>query len=147
MAKEKPMYEVVNDFSDIASSIIEKYPEMFAGIDIEKVKCVKITNKDRPESKSQRWEVDAVKMPALLDSPYAYYFTVWHSDWEEMDSVHKQLLVAEMLHSIPQKDDSEGKVNANDVKGYASMIRTFGVDYLDNPDAKDILTTDVLWIK
>jgi len=71
MAKVKPEYEVVNEFSLLANKIIDKYPDVFYGIMVDKIRCVKIINKERPEGKNKLWELLAVKMPIRLDCPYA----------------------------------------------------------------------------
>jgi hypothetical protein len=52
-----------------------------------------------------------------------------------------------MLCSIPVGDDVEGKLNQPDYKGYSVMLRTLGVDYLENPDTPDILAKDIQWIR
>jgi hypothetical protein len=49
MAKERPMYEVVDEFIVKASQIVEKYPTVFYGVNVDGIRCVKIVNKDRPE--------------------------------------------------------------------------------------------------
>ena len=49
MAQLKPEYAVLDEFEDLAQKLIDKYPEVFGGIDIATIKCVTITNKDCPE--------------------------------------------------------------------------------------------------
>jgi hypothetical protein len=148
MAQVKPDYEVIENFNTMANQIVEKYPDMFYGIDVDKLRCVKITNKERPHAEGKPntpWSVVSVKMPMRLDCPYAWYITIHHNDWDEMDTSHKLLLVADILQDIP-KDGEEGKVVPCDVKGHAAMFRTFkSIDYLTDADVPNILEEDIQW--
>lgn len=148
MAKIRPEYEVVNEFSIMANQIINKYPECFHGVDVDKICCVKIINKDRAETNNKIWQLQAVKMPIRLHCPYAYFVTLHSADWDERDETHKLLLIAEILHGIPHDENDEGKVIPFDTKGYGGMYRTFKtIDYLDDPQAPHILNNDINWIK
>jgi len=143
MAQEKKQYEVVEEWRDLAEQVVRKYPQVFSNVDVDKIQCYKITNKDRKESKPKLWELSAVKMPIRVDCPYAWYYTVYANDWDVMDRKHKLLLVAEMLQGI---GDEEGKVNSFDSKGFKIMQRTFQtIDYLDDPKVPDILSEDIEW--
>jgi hypothetical protein len=147
MAKAKPIYEVVDEFAPLAAQIIEKYPTLFYGIDIERVRCVKITNKDLPKGKQERFETQAVKMPVLMDAPYGWYVTLYSSDWDVLNDSQKLLVICEVLHKIPKDIEEEGKVIPCDSKGWKTMINTFkGTNYIDNPDTPNILENDIDWI-
>jgi hypothetical protein len=148
MAKEKPMYELVEEFSQLATGLVEKYPEVFYGIEVNKIRCVKVTNKDRDDKKQRLYEVQAVKMPVLMDAPYGWYITVWHNFWDSFTEKQKLLLVADALHHIPKNAvEDEGKVVPCDVKAHSTMVRTFkGIDYLDDPDMPHLLNEEVKWI-
>ncbi len=148
MAKARPEYEEINEFSVMARQIINKYPENFHGIDIKKVCCVKIINKERSETKHNLWQLEAVKMPIRLHNPYGWYVTVYSSDWDIFDEKHKLLLVAEILCGIPTEIDQEGKVNPFDSKGFRLMQKTLkDIDYLDNPDVPHLLKDEINWVK
>lgn len=146
MAKERPEYEENKEFNKLAVQVVEKYPEHFYGVKIDQVCCVNIVNKERPQTKRAVWRIEAVKMPMALHCAYGWYVILYSSDWEEYNDTQKLLLVAEVLHALPSNDIDDGKVVPCDTKGYASMFRTFrGIDYLDDPDAPNILKTDVEW--
>jgi len=146
MAKERPIYEENTEFTKLAIQIVEKYPEHFYGIKMDQVCCVNIVNKDRPTTKKQAWRIDAVKMPMALHCAYGWYVVLFAKDWDEFGETQKLLLVSEILHSLPSDESDEGKVVPMDTKGYAAMYRTFnGIDYLDDPDAPNILEKDVVW--
>lgn len=144
MAQIKAEYEVVEEFDDIASKLVNKYPEVFGGIECNKIKCVGITNKERKDGK-KLWEVRGVPAPISMDCAFRYYIVIYMSDWVEMDDTRRALLVASTLMAIPNEDEKEGKVNPFDMKDYATMVRTFGVDYLDKATSPNILSDDVEW--
>lgn len=146
MAKKKPDYEVVNEFSVMANQLIEKYPEAFYGIEVDKLRCVKITNKDR--TTDSLWQLIPVKMPIRMDCAYAWYVVVNSQDWDKMDEKHHLLLVAEILCGIPKEEDSEGKVNTFDTKGFRTMFKTLNtIDYLIEDDVPHLIDEDVEWVK
>jgi hypothetical protein len=143
MSQVQPEYETLEDFASIATELQTKYPHIFVG-DISKVKCVTITNKERPNAHKSLWDMVSVKNPIRLDCPYAYYAVLWLKDWSEMEKKFQRLLVADILLSIPAETD--GKLNSFDLKDYATMIRTFGPDYLENDKSKDPIEDTVEWV-
>lgn len=145
MAKEKPVYEVNDEFNKMAGQIVEKFPEKFYGTQVDRICCVNIVNKERTESNKKLWRLEGVKMPVALHCKYKWYVVLHLVDWETFSEKQKLLLVAEILHGIPSSEDEEGVVTP-DIKGYASMFRTFsGIDYLEDPDAPHLLNDDVEW--
>ena len=140
----KAEYEEVQDFATIANKLVQKYPGIFFELDVNKVKCVGIVNKER-SSRKKMWEVKAVPMPISMDCPYSYYIIVHLSDWTEMEDKHKYLLIADALLAIPTNEENEGKVNGFDLKDYDVMIRTFGVDYLEKTSVPDIIKNNIEW--
>ena len=146
MPATKPEYEVVEEFSDIAKKVIEKYPEVFHGLDVGEIRCVSITNKDRKDNDDNFWQVMPVKMPVRSDCQFGWYIIVYATDWEGFDDRHKNILVASALCSIPKDETEIGKTLPPDYKDYAVMLRTFGPDYLQNDDTPDILEDDIKWV-
>lgn len=146
MPNIRPEYEQVNEFPSIASSLVAKYPDIFPGVEIDKMRCVAITNKERGEDK-KLWEIRAVPMPIRMDCPYAYYVILFMSDWVNLSTKHRQLLVSDILCAIPA-DGEEGKIIQPDMKDFAVMLRTFGVDYLQKPadELTDLINDTVKWI-
>ncbi|MCD6436210.1 MAG: hypothetical protein J7L15_07460 [Clostridiales bacterium] len=148
MSKKKREYEVVSEFRDLARQIVEKYDSVFSGINVDKLQCVKIVNKERPEKKDKLYENLAVKMPVLLDCPYSWYITVFSSDWDAYDSTHKLALISQILCSIPTDEEGEGKLNTFDSKDFKLLQRSFGtIDYMDDPNIPNILEEDMNWIQ
>ena len=147
MAKEKPVYEVNEEFNSMAVQVVEKYPEQFYGINVDQICCVNVVNKERPEGKRSLWKLDAVKMPIALHCTYKWYVTLHQNDWDSFNDSQKLLLVAEVLHGVPKDETDEGKVIPMDIKGYGSMFRTFNtIDYLDDSNVPNILDKDIEWV-
>ena len=145
MAQIRPEFETVEEFKQSAKSLQTKYPEIFDGIDIDKVKCVQITNKDRPQARKKLWSILPVKMPIRMDCPYAYYVILFAQDWDDLNEKMRLLLIADVLQSIPC-DDDEGKVITPDMHEYAIMVRTFGADFMDNEDkVPHLINEEVSW--
>ncbi len=143
MAQVKAEYEEVNEFSSMAKNVVEKYPEVFGMVEVDKICCVAIINKERKNDKL--WKLDAVTMPIRMHSSYAWYIIIYLSDWVEMGEKQKLLLVSDMLCGVGEE---EGKVNPCDSKGYKLMFRTFkGIDYMTDPDVPHILNDRVEWKK
>ena len=148
MAQEKPNYEVNDEFNNMAVQLVEKYAEKFDNIEVGKVCCVNLTNKDRKEVEGavdRIWKLKAVKMPEAIHNPFGWYVILHSNDWDEMSDKHKLALVADVLHGIPNDTDNEGKVNPCNVKGYLPVFETLGIKYLDDPDIPHLLEDDVEW--
>ena len=148
MAQDKPEYEVNNEFNTLAVQLVEKYVEKFNNVEVDKVCCVNLTNKTRKDKEGcmeRIWKLQAVKMPVAIHCPYSWYVVLHSHDWEEMSEKHKVALVADVLHGLPNEIDNEGKVNPCDTKGYHSIFKTIGIDYLDDPDIPHLLEEDIVW--
>lgn len=139
----KPEFEIVAEFATLAQGLKAKYPDVFGAIDLDTIKCVGITNKERKPNK-RLWESKPVVMPIKMDCPYTYYIVVYMKDWVELDETYRLLLVADALCSIPSADD-EGKIIQPDMKDFSIMLRTFGVDYMDKQGSPNLLKSDVKW--
>lgn len=148
MPQTKPEYERLEDYNELAKKLVERYPDRFFGIDVNRIRAYEITNKDRPESSTKLFEIQAVKMPLLLDCPYSHYVVVHSSDWLSMTEAHQLLLVAQTLCAIPLDENGEmvtEKVNTFDMKDFSPMLRTFGTDYLVKEDVPHLINEEVEW--
>jgi len=145
MAQIKAEYEIVDEFTKHANGLKTKFPEVFDGIDVDKIKCVSIVNKERTQKKKKLWTILPVKMPIKMDCPYSYYVVIYENDWDELNEKMRLLLVADVLQSIPT-DEDEGKVLSPDMHEFSVMLRTFGVDFMDNESRVPHLMKDkVVW--
>lgn len=133
----------------MAKSIVDKYPDQFVGIDTSLIRCYAIVNKDRKETNPKVFDLHAVKMPIRLDCPYSFYAVIHLSDWSVMEEKHKLLLISQILTAIMVDENGdmiEEKVKSFDMKDFATMLRTFGTDYLVKDDVPHILEEEIKWI-
>jgi len=140
MAKIKPEYEPLEDFNEVAKALCVKYPDIFADIDPDAIRCYCINNKERPE-KTKPWELKPVQYPIRLDCDYAWYVTLYLNEWEEMSDKRRAILVASVLCGIGE----DGKMNPFDLKDFDLMVRSFGLDYQDSEDVPDIINDNFDW--
>ena len=148
MAQVQPEYTVNDEFNQMAAQIADKYPGKFNHVEIDKICCVNITNKEIKEGRpagERIWKLGAVKMPMALHCPYGWYIVLNQIDWDEKSEKHKLLLVAECLHGLPCDEDNAGKVASPDTKGYHAIFNTFGLDCHDDPEIPHLLNTEVAW--
>ncbi|MFW6173641.1 MAG: putative metallopeptidase [Elusimicrobiota bacterium] len=136
MPQVLPVFEVVEEFEEMAQKIVKKFPDIFGGTPIKKIRCVSIVNKNRSSKKTRLWSVKPVPDPIRLDCPYYYYIIVYQGDWASLPETKQYLLLMDALQAIPVDDDDirKGKVLSPDLSEFGIMIRTFGVDFMENSE-------------
>ena len=148
MAQTKPEYERLDEYKELAAKIIDRYPDRFYGIELDRIQAYMITNKESKEDSQKLFEVHAVKMPILLDSKCSHYVVVYSNDWLSMEEAHKLLLIAQTLCAIPLDENGQmvmEKVNTFNMKDFSPMLRTFGTDYLIRDNVPNLLQEEVAW--
>lgn len=143
MAKIKPEFSELPELIEILTKLLDLYPDIFPNIDPDTIAAVQITNKPRPESKKQVWELRPVGPPVTIFCPKRYFVTVYTSDWEVFSEEHKAAVVADVLLSISPDDD--GKVVPFDKKDHSIILRTLGVDYMNEGSIPNLLEGNVTW--
>lgn len=141
-------YEALPEYDGLAKEVVAKYKDKFAGVNLDKIRAVVITNKERGESNNRLFDIKAVPMPILMDCKYSHYIIFYQEDWNALEQKHKLLLIAQTLCAIPVDENEElieGKINPFDMKDFATMLRTFGTDYLTKDDVPDLLKEDIKW--
>src|SRR5947209_1303241 len=113
MAVFKNSYEEIDDFFSIAIRLINKYPEIFPGVDpkefVSNIKCVGINNKSRKDEE-EYFDVKGVAQPIRMFCEVSYIAVVYLRDWINLDSKHKAILVQKILSRIPLDSQEEGRV-------------------------------------
>mgnify|MGYP001164110177 FL=1 len=138
-------YDEIVEFIDIADKLVAKYPDEFGDIDLATVACVGITNKTRSDKKKQFWDIKPVKQPLARYCNKRYVVVFYMHDWDEWDDIRRAAITADVLCSIPP--GGNGEVTAMDYKDHGIMLRTLGVDYMENEQLPNILDEDVEWRK
>lgn len=114
----------------IAMDIIDKFEETFAGIDLTKIRFLRILGKKNGKDV----KVTSVGFPMNIDIPYLYYMEFDDEKWKVMDDAKRNLTVFSGLYEIaPGGMDSEsseyGKKRPLDIKDYAEVIAVAGGRY------------------
>ncbi len=143
MAKVKPVYEELSEFSTIAKKLLDLQPSVFPSIDASQIAAVQIVNKVRPEKKNQIWDLKPVVPPVTLFCPKLYFVTVYSSDWETFGDAHKAAVVSDVLLSI--SPEGEGKTVPFDKKDHSIILRTLGIDYMETADIPNLLDGKTNW--
>lgn len=143
MAKIKPEYQDLPEFVEILSKIVDLYPDVFPSVEPQTVAAVQIVNKPRPESRNHVWDLKAIGAPITLFCPIRYFVIVYSSDWEIFDEEHKAAVVADVLFTI--SPEGEGKTIPFDKKDHSVILRTLGVDYMNETVIPNILGGNLKW--
>ena len=141
MPRESKEYEIVEEFDGMVRKLIDLNGEKFGHIDPNVLRMAAITNKES----SYEYKVKAVANPTALFCPdVRFIITVFMSDWESYSEDRKALIICKALLSL-EPDEKEPKVNPFDLSDHSDMIRTFGIDYLENPEIQGLLTSPIDW--
>ena len=141
MSQIIPEFEKLSEWTDIAKRIVEKYPERYAHVNVDKIVAYIVTNKDDADS-ARPYEMQTDKLPMRLSNPYDYF--IWFKSpgmWHDKPQNIKSALVVSALERIDA--DNPFAVLPLDYRDQCSMVRTFGVDWFDNPKIKDVLEENV----
>lgn len=142
MAKEKPVYEVVDEFGELVNKLISLNEDKFGDIDPKMIRMTKITNKEAPSG--QPFKIIRINNPVALFCPFRYVIVTWEQVWDSFSEDQKGLMLLDVLHYL-EPDEEEPKLISPDVKDHSDMLRTFGVDYLNNPEIKGVFKKPIDW--
>jgi len=87
------------EFNSMVSEIVQKYPEKYKAITINRICGVKwITNEKSPTEAV--WKLEKVKMPMALHCPYDWYVTFRSADWDSWDEKEKLAMVVNVMEGL-----------------------------------------------
>ena len=114
----------------IAMDVISKYNETFEGIDLTKIKFVRVLGRKNGRS----CKVTSVGFPFNIDLPYMYYMEIDDEKWKAMTEEQRNILVFRGLFEIaPGGMDPEsvnyGKKRKKDVEDFTEVINVAGGRY------------------
>ena len=137
---KKNEWQEDSEAMSIAMDIIDKYEETFEGIDLTKIRFLRILGKKNGKDV----KVTSVNFPFNIDIPYLYYMEFDDEKWKVMDDAQRNLTVFSGLYEVaPGGMDSEssnyGKKRPIDIKDYAAVIAAAGGRY----DWKEVGTTGI----
>jgi hypothetical protein len=125
----------------MVAKLIDLNRDRFDHIDPLTLRMTMITNKE-PDG---TFKVIKVGNPVAMFCPFRYVVVVHQGDWEQYGEDQKALSLFRVLNSL-EPDEDEPKIISPDVKEHSVMLRTFGVDYMQNPEIKNLFTKPVDWI-
>jgi hypothetical protein len=136
MPQVESEWEINQEAEKLIEKLVETYPEKLGHIGHEEIGCAQIVNKDRPDS----WDYDSklvgVKAPGSLYCPKKYIIW-WHKNtWDSYTPAQRAAMLMAKLLRIP--DPMDGSVLKEDLKDVKCMVRSFGVDYMQNPNLPDL---------
>lgn len=114
----------------IALKLQETYPDLFAGLDLSKIRFVR-----NLAGKGQKaGEIKSCQFPFNIDSPYAYYLVIENTRWKQLADSQKNLLVMHFLYSIAEGGTDETSKNytkcrKHDVKDFNVVLAAAGGRY------------------
>jgi hypothetical protein len=140
--REKAIYEDVEEFDGMLAKLVELNSEQFVHIDNKVIKMVMITNK---EPTGTPYKLKVVRQPVgRFCKDVRFIVVVFQQDWESYSEDQKALVILNVLLSM-EPDEDEPKVKPFDMTDHATMFRTFGVDYLNNPEIRGLFNKPVDW--
>lgn len=125
---------------EIALKLVEKYPDLFDGLDLTKVRFVRDLN----ASGHKIGELKPCGFPYDIDSPYAYYIVANNIVWKELSAAQQNLAVMHFLYAIApggtdEASASYAKTRKHDVKDYDTILKAAGGRYdWAKPGATDL---------
>lgn len=140
MANKAPEWERLEEFEKLAQQLIEKYPR-FAGIDVTKIICYAVTNKEKPKKKVKPYDMSAEGAPECFTNTKQYFVKVYKSDWDAMYPELKQWVAASALDRIDP--EQPGKLGPLDYRDQSVMVKTVGADWHNRTDLPNLLTKTV----
>jgi len=134
-------YEVNNEVTEIMEKIIEAFPKVFEGFDVNSVQPVMTKGK-----KSKRGtRLIPVKYPYDILIDKVYFVEVFEQTWKSFSDKQKRLSVFHQMCSIPSggfdpESNNYAKKRKPDYEMYAEEFAvTNGVpNWLENDDARDV---------
>ena len=124
----------------IAMDIVDKYEETFEGIDLTKIRFIRVLGKKNGKDV----KVTSVGFPMNIDVPYLYYMEFDDEKWKVMDDAKRNLTVFSGLYEIAPggmdvQSSNYGKKRPVDIKDYAAVIAVAGGRY----DWKEVGSTGI----
>ena len=133
----------MTDVRDLGMSLIDKYPNQFGHILIDRMKLIGLTNAKPPREGAKIWNFISIQTPVHELIGIDIVGLVHFDSWSNLDDKARALIIASMLSCIEWKDRLT--VKGYDLHDSKNMIINFGVDYENNPESPDILNTNYNW--
>lgn len=124
--------EIGNEYKDIASKIIDKYPLNFGHIEVEKVLFLKETEK----SPKKYADIRAVRPPYTFMTENKFIITFYEPVMDSLTSAQKIMVV---YHELLHIDLDFNKVKGHNVEDFQEIISVFGSTWTIDDNLPNIL--------
>lgn len=138
MAQIKPEWIINGEAETLVRTLCDLYPEKLGHIDSNKIGCAAIANKEQPETKTGDATLVGVSEPTSLYCTKSYIIWFYMNIWEEYTPAQRSFMLMKQLLRIPE--DYDGSILKEDLKDVKCLVKTWGVDYMDNPGIPDLST-------
>lgn len=140
MAQIQPQWVEVEEFSILATKLVEKYPERFAEINVDHIIAYACVNKDRPDGRREPYRMSGAVPPESFTNSKSYFVKMFQDVWERTGT-QKLALVFSALSRIDPT--TPGKVKPLDYADQEEMVASFGANWHERGDLPDLLKDDV----
>jgi len=136
MVKEKKQWKEVPEFCQIASRLVEKYPERFSDIEVDKIVAYACTNHLRPDKDKKPYTIKGAKPPESFtnNKPYCvkFYLNVWEQTEEQK--------IATVYSALSRIDVSTpGGILPLDYADQEEMVVRFGPNWQEKGNLPNLL--------
>lgn len=145
MAQVQCEFSRLNQWEQLAKKLIDKYPERFSFLDPSTFVAYVITNKEKKDyAQARPYELQVDKLPMRLSNQFQYFVWFKHpDDWNEKPDNIKVALVISALERIDRSNPEN--ILPLDYRDQSIMVRTFGINWANNPTIPNALDLDVVF--
>jgi len=138
--KHAPQWIEIEEFATMAAKLVEKYPERFGEVDIDKIIAYACVNKDRPEGKSKVYDMSGSVPPESFTNSKTYFVKIFNDVWEKTDEQKLALVFSALSRVDPT---NQGKIKPLDYADQEEMVANFGANWHERGDLPNLLGRDV----
>lgn len=140
MAQQQKVWVEVEEFMTMAAQLIEKYPERFSEIDLDRVAAYMCVNKERPEKSTKPYDMSGATTPESLTNSKTYCIKMYQEVWDRTLE-QKLALVFSALSRIDPTNP--GKVKSLDYSDQAEMVDSLGANWHERGNLPNLLKQDI----
>lgn len=138
MPKVKPEWNIHKEANEMVAKLCEMHPRHLGHISAGDIGCVAISNKDKGETQDD-CRIRGVREPDSLFSTVKYVIVFFQECWDKYNPAQRSMMLFRNLIRIPDTEDGlDGSVLKQDLQDVRVLVKTFGVDYMDNPNLPDL---------
>ncbi len=138
MARTKRDFQESEEIFGIAERLKSRYSEMLKYVNLGDIYFALCMSKKADNAKAVIRKGISDPLPQAV-TRRRYQIAFYASDWADWSDAQKHAMVFEALFSI----DEDGKYKRYDVQGFFPIIKTWGPDWMEDPNLPDLLEKQV----